>query len=130
MKLNKLTKIARILNNIVTNGATLSLSFRANEMQSEAGELGNVVKKLERIKLNIPGNKPEDSRIALETKLRHEFGDVLLTIGLLAEALEVDLEVALGMKLKELEDRYRQLNLLTRVPHSAGKLKQVIASLT
>lgn len=73
----------------------LDASFRSNELQSEAGELGNIVKKLERERLGLKG-----SRASMED-LRKEMADVLICLDLLAMHYGIDLEDAVREKFNE-----------------------------
>jgi NTP pyrophosphatase (non-canonical NTP hydrolase) len=59
--------------------------FRAAEFAGEAGEICNVVKKLERQTMGLPG-----SRATLE-QLAHELGDGVITLDLLAMEYDIDL---------------------------------------
>jgi NTP pyrophosphatase (non-canonical NTP hydrolase) len=133
MYLNDLIHAARSFNGIVLKGHPediLSLSFRSNEMQSEVGELGDVVKKIERLRLGIPGTKPENADMnVLRRKLNEEFGDSLISIGLLADALCVDLDFAFKMKTEELLERYAGLGLLEGSTEHARRLRKITSSL-
>jgi NTP pyrophosphatase (non-canonical NTP hydrolase) len=124
MNLNQLIELAPHLNGIILHGRDdnpFTLSFRSNEMQSEAGELGDVIKKMERISYGVPGTKKENTPEVLQQKLYEEFGDVLLTIALLAYDTEVDLELAVRIKTEELLNRYQDLGILERsIEHARG----------
>jgi NTP pyrophosphatase (non-canonical NTP hydrolase) len=130
--LRDLIGVANLFNGIILKGKDpniLSLSFRANEMQSEAGELGDVVKKIERLRLGIPGTKAENADISvLRRKLNEEFGDVLISVGLLATALDVDLDYAIQFKAKDLLDRYERLGLLAGCSEHARGIREITAS--
>jgi NTP pyrophosphatase (non-canonical NTP hydrolase) len=132
MKLNQLTNLGMHLNSIVLKDRDpnlLSLSFRANEMQEEAGELGGVVKKIERLRLGIPGSKPEhQSMEVLRKKANEEFGDLLLTIGLLADAMEINLEYALKFKVEELLDRYENLGMLEGSLYATRGIREITSN--
>lgn len=58
----------------------------------EVGEAANVVKKLNRYRDGIRGNKA--SEIALRQQLRKELGDVFVYLDLMAQSLGFDLEDA------------------------------------
>ncbi len=70
----------------------------------EAGEAGNVAKKLKRYIDNIPGNK--ESREELENKLALELGDAAVYLDLLAQSAGLDIdacrEAAFQSKSKEI----------------------------
>lgn len=69
------------------NGVSVQypLSFRTTELAGEVGELCNAIKKLERIRLNIVGGKQ------LTEDDWDEFGDVLISLDLLAMEANVNL---------------------------------------
>ena len=54
-------------------------------IMGELGEAANVVKKLNRIRDGIPGNK--ETKEKLEEQLRHELCDVLIYLDLLCQSL-------------------------------------------
>jgi NTP pyrophosphatase (non-canonical NTP hydrolase) len=66
----------------------------SNAMQGEAGEAGNVVKKLRRLDLGLWGNrKPgDDDRLALLAKLGDEIADTYLYLDLLATYYGIEIE--------------------------------------
>lgn len=64
----------------------LTLEFRATEMAGECGEACNVVKKIVREKLGLRG-----SRATLKD-LKDELEDVIICVGLLANAAGITLE--------------------------------------
>lgn len=65
----------------------LSLSYKANELAGEIGEVCNAVKKLERERLGLKG-----SRITMQ-EVEDEFGDAMICLDLLADRLGIDLGV-------------------------------------
>ncbi|QDH49058.1 pyrophosphatase [Pantoea phage Phynn] len=73
-------------------GSNLSLSFKGNELAGETGELCNVIKKLERETLGLPG-----SRDTIE-HAGEEMADVIICIDNLATHLGIDLVAALQRK--------------------------------
>lgn len=66
----------------------LDASYKANEMQEEAGEAGGVVKKLERERLGLPGSRKTVQDLA------DELGDVIITADLVANHYGIDLQKA------------------------------------
>lgn len=72
----------------------------SNAMQGEAGEAGNVVKKLRRIELALWGNRKEGdtSRPELLAKLAEEIADTYLYLDLLSTYYGVDIEAAIVSK--------------------------------
>lgn len=66
--------------------------FRAAEMAGEAGELANVVKKLEREKMGLRG-----SRASIQD-LSEELADVIITVDLIGMAYGIDLWEAVKEK--------------------------------
>jgi NTP pyrophosphatase (non-canonical NTP hydrolase) len=62
-------------------------------MQGEAGEAGNVVKKLRRLELSLWGNRKEGDtdRDSLVTKLGAEIADTIIYADLLATFYGIDL---------------------------------------
>lgn len=73
-------------------GDQLSLAYRGNELAGEAGEACNVIKKLERERLGIPG-----SRDTLE-HLAQELADVVICADLIAMDAGIDLDQAVRVK--------------------------------
>jgi NTP pyrophosphatase (non-canonical NTP hydrolase) len=82
-----------------------SLSDWAVALAGEAGELCNVVKKLNRIRDELPGNKPGVTKESLEKELIGEIADIYLYLDLFAEAAGVDLPSAIKMKFNEVSQR-------------------------
>lgn len=66
--------------------------YRTVELGGEVGELLNVVKKLERERLGLPGSR------ATRAQLEQEMGDVAICLDLLAAKLGVDLPRATAEK--------------------------------
>jgi NTP pyrophosphatase (non-canonical NTP hydrolase) len=75
---------------------TVGVLFRAVEFAGEAGELSNAVKKLYRARNSITGNSLTEKE--LYENLVEEMGDVLITLDLLAQYYDVDLEEATKAK--------------------------------
>lgn len=87
----------------------------ANAMQGEAGEAGNVVKKLRRLELGLPGNRtPEDDdRATLIGKLEAELADTLIYLDLLASYYGISLAAALTAKFNRVSE---ELGMPERLP--------------
>lgn len=60
----------------------------------EAGEAANVLKKLNRVRDGIPGNK--ESHAELKEKFASELADAYVYLDLLCQAYEIDLEAAVN----------------------------------
>jgi NTP pyrophosphatase (non-canonical NTP hydrolase) len=80
-----------------------SLSDWFTALAGEVGEAGNVIKKLNRVRDGIVGNRetPEDLRVALGKEL----ADCYLYLDLLAQAAGVDLADAICKKFNEVSVR-------------------------
>ena len=72
-------------------------------MAGEVGELGNVIKKLNRARDGLPGNSlaPDE----LREMAKKEIADVYIYLDLLAQAMNVDLSSAVREKFNEVSDR-------------------------
>lgn len=88
------------------DAAPLTLTFRATELAGETGEACNVIKKLERERLGIPG-----SRDTLE-HLAEELADVVICIDLIAMDLGIDLNKAVSDKFNATSEK---VGLATRL---------------
>lgn len=73
--------------------------FKAVELVGEVGELCNNIKKIKREQLGLKGSRC--SRKDLES----EFGDVMITLALLAEYMCIDLEKVTKEKFNETSDK-------------------------
>jgi NTP pyrophosphatase (non-canonical NTP hydrolase) len=80
-----------------------SLSDWAVAFAGEVGELCNVVKKLNRVRDGLVGNK--ESAADLRTAMRKEIADCYLYLDLLAQAAGVDLASAVRDKFNEVSER-------------------------
>lgn len=80
--------------------------YRAVELGGENGELLNVVKKLERERLGIPGSR------ATEDQLKKELGDVVICASLLAIHYGVDLATCVAYAFNLTSE---QIGLTTRI---------------
>lgn len=78
----------------------LTLLYRANELAGEAGEMCNVVKKLERERLGLRG-----SRATIED-LADELADVVICADLLAKAANINLDEAVARKFNKTSEKY------------------------
>lgn len=77
----------------------LTASFRGNELAGEVGEACNVIKKLERARLGLPG-----SRSTLEA-LAEELADGVICISLIAATEGIDLAQAIVDKFNKTSDK-------------------------
>lgn len=68
------------------------LSFRGVELAGEAGEVCNVIKKLERERLGLRGSRDTKAHLA------EELADVVICADLIAISMGIDLRVAVVMK--------------------------------
>jgi NTP pyrophosphatase (non-canonical NTP hydrolase) len=77
-----------------TNGQPdiLSLEYRGNEFAGEAGEVCNVVKKLARERLGIPGSRDTVEHLA------EELADTIICADLIAQKEGIDLREAIITK--------------------------------
>jgi len=79
-----------------TGSENVDVLFRAVEFAGEAGEVANAVKKVYRAQNGIIGNNKDIND--LMENLVEEIGDVLITIDLLANEYNIDLEQAVKSK--------------------------------
>lgn len=70
----------------------VTLSFRGNELAGETGEACNVIKKLERERMNMPGSR------ATRDQLAEELADVVICADLTAMDAGIDLDSAVRAK--------------------------------
>lgn len=77
-----------------------SMLFFSNAMCGEAGEVANVVKKLERARLGLPGSE------ATKEDLADELADVLTYVDLLANRAGINLGDAWVKKFNKVSDKY------------------------
>ena len=56
----------------------------------ELGEAANIIKKLNRVRDNIPGNK--ETEIELKDKLKYELADTFIYLDLLIQSLDLSIE--------------------------------------
>lgn len=74
------------------SGETNTLLYRATEMGGEVGEALNVVKKLERARLGVPGSRDTFQHLG------EELGDVVICAYLVASVAGIDLDEAVREK--------------------------------
>jgi NTP pyrophosphatase (non-canonical NTP hydrolase) len=76
-----------------------SLSDWMTAVAGEVGEAANVIKKLNRVRDGIPGNK--ESQAELRVMLAKEIADAAIYLDLLAQAAGLDLETIIEAKFAE-----------------------------
>jgi NTP pyrophosphatase (non-canonical NTP hydrolase) len=81
-----------------------SLSDWYTALAGECGEAGNVIKKLNRVRDGIVGNKETPEQ--LRQSLGDELADVYLYLDLLAQAAEIDLPAAIERKFNAVSERH------------------------
>lgn len=87
------------------NGVEWSLSDWMTALTGEIGEAANVIKKLNRIRDDMPGNKPGETEVSLKNSLAKELADCQMYLVLLAAAANIDLGVATVKKFNETSER-------------------------
>jgi len=88
MQVFKSLREANLARQILWGGASQGPLYRATELGGEVGEALNVVKKLERERLGLPGSRSSKEELAAE------LGDVLICVDLLAAEYGIDAEAA------------------------------------
>lgn len=81
-------------------GIKLDLSYLGNAAAGEMGEACNVIKKLERERMGLPG-----SRASLEN-LADELADVIIYLDLIAMKCDIDLEDCVRVKFNRDSNRH------------------------
>lgn len=76
----------------------------ANAMQGEAGETGNIVKKLRRVELGL-NSKNNDTENALMDKLSKEIGDTFIYLDLLAQYYDLDTAQCIRYAFNQVSER-------------------------
>ena len=89
------------------SASKFSLSFHGNELAGETGEACNVVKKLEREALGLPGSR------ATKEQLAEELADVVICADLVALTAGVDLYAAVPRKFNATSAK---VGLTTKMP--------------
>lgn len=87
-------------------GVEISMLYRANELAGEVGEACNVVKKIERERLGMPGSRETIERLA------EELADVIICVDLLAMDCGIDLWRAVEDKFNKTSEK---VGLTTRL---------------
>ena len=88
----------------------ITLSFRGNELAGEVGEACNVIKKLERERLGLPGTRDNIEHLA------EELADAVLCADLIAMSMGIDLDAAIEAKFNATSEKY---GLTTKYKRSA-----------
>lgn len=78
----------------------LDLTYRALELCTECGELGEQVKKLVRNRMGLVGNTTDI------TCIEDEVGDVMICLSLLCADLGIDIELATKRKFNKTSTKY------------------------
>jgi len=78
----------------------------ANAMQGEAGEAGNIVKKIRRVDTNLTGRPSENDREQLVLKLAMEIADTIIYCDLLAAKEGIDLWPVIVDKFNRASEEY------------------------
>lgn len=103
------------------NAEKITAIYRALELGGEVGEALNIVKKLERERLGIPGSRATVSDLALE------LADILQCVDLLAMEYDIDLSEALVEKFNAIT---KKIGLTTFIQHEptldAATLKNML----
>ncbi len=86
-----------------------TLSDWMTAVTGEVGEAANIIKKLNRVRDNIPGNK--ESELELRLKLREEIADIAIYLDLLAQACGLDLETIREEKFKKTSDKIGYIDI-------------------
>jgi len=86
-------------------GKPWSASDWMTALVGEVGEAANVIKKLNRIRDGLPGNKAGVTEETLRADLAKELADVQIYLDLLATAVGVDLAEATRSKFNETSER-------------------------
>lgn len=81
------------------SSSQLDICFKALEFVGEVGELSNLIKKVKREELGLAGSRCDRSH------LESEFGDVVITLSLLAAHLDIDLEAVTKSKFNKTSDK-------------------------
>lgn len=82
----------------------LTLVFRGNELGGEAGEAQNILKKIERERLNLVGSRASPEMLA------EELADVIICVDLIAMEMGISMEEAIRKKFNKTSSE-RNLNV-------------------
>jgi NTP pyrophosphatase (non-canonical NTP hydrolase) len=83
----------------VSDDSALTLGFKGNELAGEVGEACNVIKKLERERLGIPGSRDTVEHLA------EELADVVICTDLVAAKAGIDLWSAVVSKFNQTSEK-------------------------
>lgn len=83
------------------NGKTWTLSDWMTALVGEVGEAANIIKKLNRIRDGLVGNKEGVTSLSLLNDLEKELADIQIYLDLLAADLGIDLGAATRKKFNE-----------------------------
>jgi NTP pyrophosphatase (non-canonical NTP hydrolase) len=78
----------------------ITLAYRGNELAGEVGEACNIIKKLERERMNIRGSR------ASRRELAEELADIVICVDLIAMAQGIDLGFYVRRKFNATSDKY------------------------
>ncbi len=95
-------------------GGKLDLAYRGNEFAGEAGEVCNVIKKLERERLGIRGSRDTVEHLA------EELADAVMTADLIANHVGIDLAAAIVAKFNATSEANGIPVRLTTAPAGGG----------
>lgn len=98
-------------NTFIGDGEDWTSADWSNAMQGEAGEAGNIVKKIRRLETNARWANPED-KTELITKLGNELADTIIYADLLAAYYGIDLQEAIIRKFNAVSEREGYLERL------------------
>jgi NTP pyrophosphatase (non-canonical NTP hydrolase) len=89
-------RAANVARNSEWPGASrIDASFRGNELAGEVGEACNIIKKLERERLDIPGSWASSDRLA------DELADIIICVDLIGMHYGIDLRSAVFRKFNQ-----------------------------
>lgn len=83
-----------------------SISDWMTAVTGELGEAANLVKKLNRIRDKVPGNRPEETEASLLAELQDEIADVGIYLDLLSQRLGFDLVKAMIEKYNKTSEKH------------------------
>jgi NTP pyrophosphatase (non-canonical NTP hydrolase) len=102
-------------------GSAITLAYRGNELAGEVGEACNIIKKIERERLGLPGSR------ATKDQLAEELADVVICADLIAMDAGIDLlRRAVPAKFNATS---RKVDLATRLSPAAEYTAQQISAL-
>jgi len=89
-----------------SDGVAWNIAEWTNALQGEAGEAGNVAKKIRRVETNAHGRPSEQDVAALEAKLADELADTVIYADLTAAERNIDLAAAIQSKFNRTSEEY------------------------